>query len=230
MNKKNNLNAPKLIVLFALFALLSLTCASQTVMSESRPRIDDPQTYQMSGVAELTNGRRVANARVRATNLTRGFSYPEQRTRANGTYTFSGLLSGDYRIDMFVPGYSTLSKLLNIGGRFGATTTSINTESNSKINLDFRIDETNRVELRGIITDADRKTIPNALIKITSLKNGTSREITTGAGGSYEIGELDSGQYRVEAGAPDFQSRARKLTIMRGKSKTQNFSLRKKNN
>src|SRR5690242_4388868 len=59
-------------------------------------------------------------------------------------------------------------------------------------------------KIAGVITDPSGAAVPNALVTATNLSTNVSKQGTTDNSGSYNIGDLAPGAYRIEAQAPGF--------------------------
>lgn len=60
--------------------------------------------------------------------------------------------------------------------------------------------------LNGIVTDSSGAIIPNAHIQVTGLATGASREAISRSDGSYQIGNIAPGTYKVVIASPGFKS------------------------
>ncbi|MBL8239259.1 MAG: carboxypeptidase regulatory-like domain-containing protein [Bryobacterales bacterium] len=58
----------------------------------------------------------------------------------------------------------------------------------------------------GLVTDPSGAVVPNASIELNNIENGTRRETTTDANGSYSVPQLTPGTYRLSAKATGFSS------------------------
>ncbi len=73
--------------------------------------------------------------------------------------------------------------------------------------------------IQGTLTDQSEALIPGALVRITNLATGVSREVTSGADGIYRVLSLGPGNYRVEAEKEGFQ-KAQRDSVTLGISET----------
>ncbi|MDQ2835623.1 MAG: carboxypeptidase regulatory-like domain-containing protein [Acidobacteriota bacterium] len=64
--------------------------------------------------------------------------------------------------------------------------------------------QTNYVMLRGVVEDPQHLAIPRAEIKLTAVKTGAVRHVTTNAAGVYEVGGLLPGAYLLEVQSKGF--------------------------
>ena len=64
--------------------------------------------------------------------------------------------------------------------------------------------------ISGTVTDSTGGVIPGATVRATSEETGISREVQTGARGSYRISELGLGLYSIEAQVAGFQTEVRR--------------------
>ena len=151
--------------------------------------------YQTDGVTPI------ADAQVWAESFKCCGGGNGTRTTGDGTYTITGLGSGDYRLEAHADGYARefyqetsdfhLASRVTVAG--GANTTGIN----------FTLDT--GASISGTVYEADGLTpVPNADVWADSYDccgggNGTR----SAADGAYTIQGLVSGDYRVQARAPE---------------------------
>ncbi len=60
--------------------------------------------------------------------------------------------------------------------------------------------------LTGVITDSSGGVVAGATVTVTSIARGDSRTATTAADGSYDIGILQPGDYKVHISATGFEA------------------------
>ena len=80
--------------------------------------------------------------------------------------------------------------------------------------------------LTGTVTDASGAVVPNVTVTVTSADTGQVRTTTTSANGSYNVGLLPPGSYRVRFDAPGFkEAEVPSATIVVTETETLNQSL-----
>ncbi|MGH9945498.1 MAG: carboxypeptidase regulatory-like domain-containing protein, partial [Pyrinomonadaceae bacterium] len=81
--------------------------------------------------------------------------------------------------------------------------------------------------LRGVVTDPNGAVIPGALIKVTNIATGATRETTTNDEGSYVLPNLPPGEYELRVEAQGFANKVSKIpiTLQVGQSVTIDASL-----
>ena len=153
--------------------------------------------YQADGVTT------VANADVRADSYQCCGGGEGTRSAADGTYTIDGLAPGDYRLEAHAPEQGLASEFYdnttdwNLAARVTATVGQTTTD------IDFSLVRGGSIS--GTVYEADGLTpVPNADVWADSYDccgggNGTR----SAADGAYTIQGLVSGDYRVQARAPE---------------------------
>lgn len=67
-----------------------------------------------------------------------------------------------------------------------------------------------RATLLGQIADSSRSAIPNAMVRVTKLDTGVSRETRSNSNGIYSVTALDPGRYDVQVSSDGFRTVNRK--------------------
>jgi hypothetical protein len=58
--------------------------------------------------------------------------------------------------------------------------------------------------IQGIVTDASGGAVPEAIVQVTNVASGVSRQATTSNDGLYRVINLGPGIYRVNVAVPGF--------------------------
>jgi len=81
--------------------------------------------------------------------------------------------------------------------------------------------------LQGTVTDAQGAAVPGASVSVKSVATGAQRDVVTDNHGDYQVASLPVGLYRVEVGAPGFQTQvASDLRLEVARTVVQNFRLK----
>jgi hypothetical protein len=86
--------------------------------------------------------------------------------------------------------------------------------------------QTTTATLRGRITDEGRNPFPTAEVTAVSVTTGYRHTAVAGADGSYLLGGLTPGLWRIEVVAPAYRGTSRELSLQVGQTITADFSLR----
>jgi hypothetical protein len=86
--------------------------------------------------------------------------------------------------------------------------------------------QTTTATLRGRITDEGGNPFPTAEVTAVSVTTGYRHSATAGADGSYLLGGLTPGLWRIEVVAPAYRGSSRELSLQVGQTITADFSLR----
>ena len=63
----------------------------------------------------------------------------------------------------------------------------------------------NRASVSGQVTDPTGASVPNAVVKVTNLEQGTTKDTLTNETGRYQVGFLEPGTYTVDIEASGFK-------------------------
>ncbi len=66
--------------------------------------------------------------------------------------------------------------------------------------------QTNRADIVGTVTDQNGAVVSGATVTVTKADTGTSRTVTTGDAGEYEVPSLDIGTYKISVTKQGFQT------------------------
>ena len=81
--------------------------------------------------------------------------------------------------------------------------------------------------LQGTVTDAQGAAVPGAAVSVKNVATGAQRDVVTDNHGDYQVASLPVGLYRVEVGAPGFQTQvASDLRLEVARTAVQNFRLK----
>lgn len=80
--------------------------------------------------------------------------------------------------------------------------------------------------LRGKIMDEGGNPFPTAEVTATSVSTGYTHTATAGTDGSYQLGGLTPGLYRIEVVAPAYRGTSRELSLLVGQTVNADFRLR----
>jgi len=143
-------------------------------------------TYAISGKVLAANGSGLAGATVSAVSST-GVSAGSKTTDGTGSYSFTGLLSGDYTVSISHPdGYT-----------FTPASRSV-TVTDAGAGADFAVSLPATYRISGKATLSGGAGAANATVVLTTM-GGTSYTTTTDATGAYAFGGMPSGYYGVSA-------------------------------
>jgi len=174
--------------------------ATEVVEVAAEP-IDDLEVRLVDGVTLTGRIRGLAFDDLGALTLVAESAY----TRIRGQVTFDGV----YRIEHLAPGRWRVNARLVQGGRLAAKTVIV-TEDDREVlvDLDFGLGAT----LHGEVSTASR---PAAGVSVSLSPDGGGawREVSTANDGTFEIGDLDDGVYRLTVVSPSGFRLVRKLEI-----------------
>src|SRR5262245_43878198 len=68
--------------------------------------------------------------------------------------------------------------------------------------------------LVGQVTDPSGAVVPGATVTVSNLRTGAQRIVTTDDVGSYQVPNLDAGDYRVEVTLAGFSNNSRQITLL----------------
>src|SRR4029077_3138377 len=81
--------------------------------------------------------------------------------------------------------------------------------------------------ISGVVQDASGAAIPGAMVTIKNVDTGTTRTLTTDAGGRYEAPNLPLGNYEVTGQQSGFQTEVRSgITLTVGREAVVNLGLK----
>lgn len=132
----------------------------------------------------------VEGARV---SLTRGGAEVDQTTTdADGSYEFSGLVNGRYRVDVTAPGrYEPV----------GPTDRGVSVDCDAEAVAAFELQRVYVVE--GDVVDEDGQPVPDAEVTVNDPDGTEVASTTTDDQGHYEIPGVPAGEYELEIDPPD---------------------------
>lgn len=164
--------------------------ASNTAVNVSFTVTANPSSF--SGLVRNQAGIPLANVRIFARNRTTNLPVDSTVTRANGTYAL-GLPSGSYTVSARLPGYTVDRRDVTL------------VLGDNLTNTDFLITE-NFGFFTGVVTDASSTPLAGALVNLQST-TGSGASLITDANGSFSIGRMIGGTYRVEVSRAGYISR-----------------------
>ena len=80
-------------------------------------------------------------------------------------------------------------------------------------------------DIAGTVTDASGAALPNALVTVTSLENGSVKTVLTDRVGDYRVPLLSPGRYQVKATARGFETSTVSVTVSAGSITPVNVAL-----
>ena len=155
----------------------------------------------ISGTVTDPYGTPIAGAPVWANPYSGYGSYGSATTGPDGTYTIGGLATGDYRVQACATGY--VCEYYDDTLNWNAATAVPVTEGGDTPGIDFGL----RVEgtISGTVTDSGGSPIVGAQLSAYPYTGyGSYGYATTGVDGTYTIGGLATGDYRVQVWATGY--------------------------
>jgi uncharacterized surface anchored protein len=150
----------------------------------------------ISGIVTDAQGNPIEGASVHA-GPDDGSNWGDAETGPDGTYKITRLVTGEYRVDVWAEGYF---HQFYDGVRDWELATPVSVvEGQDTLNISFNLDLGGTIS--GIVTDAHGNPIQGAWVEAYSDNGNGWGNAETGPDGSYKIGGLDTGEYRVEVWA-----------------------------
>ena len=149
----------------------------------------------ISGVVKDPDGNPIVGASLYAGPYTGSGSWVSGQTGPGGAYTIGGLATGDYRIQACATGYvcEYYDNTLDWNAAIPVTVTEgVDTPG---INFSLRVEGT----ISGTVTDSGGSPILGAWVDACPFAAGFCQSASTESGGTYTIGGLATGDYRVGA-------------------------------
>jgi protocatechuate 3,4-dioxygenase beta subunit len=168
---------------------------------DDTPNIDfdlDPGG-SISGIVTDAQGNPIEGAWVGA-GLYDGSWWGQAASIADGTYKITGLVTGEYRVDVWAEGY--LHEYYNGMRQPEDATPASVLEGQETPNINFSLDLGGTIS--GIVTDAQGNPIEGAWVEAYSDDGGGWGDAETGSDGTYKITGLVTGEYRVDVWAEGY--------------------------
>ncbi len=86
--------------------------------------------------------------------------------------------------------------------------------------------QTTTATIRGKVTTDGGTELPNAQIQATGTASGFVKNVTSGAGGTFQLGGLTPGEYKIVISAEGFDSHSETVRVLVGQNLDRNFVLR----
>src|SRR5947208_13678301 len=80
-------------------------------------------------------------------------------------------------------------------------------------------------DVKGVVTDPNGSSVPNAKITVTSKETGESRVVPADVEGRFAANQLKIGLYSVQAEAPGFRTAVTEALLRSGETSAVNFKL-----
>src|SRR5439155_11491226 len=130
-----------------------------------------------------------------------------------GSYSFTALPPGTYKMTATYPNYTSVSKSIQ-----GAPARS----ASGKLYLGKQAGQIN-----GLITDGNGVAIGNASVQLTgsASTSGSDETIMTGSNGAYSSGPIAAGTYQITASASGFNPSMVTASLVSGETLNQNLVL-----
>ncbi len=154
---------------------------------------------KITGRVTNSNGTPIANVSVYVnTSVGPGGPYGSAITGADGTYTISGLASGDYRVQFTAPmGSDLVNEYYRDTTNYSAATPVTVTAGRTTSAIDAQLATGGRIT--GRVTDTNGAPIANASVSASpaGAVSGGFGSAMTGTDGTYTISGLPAGSYQV---------------------------------
>ncbi|WP_308169924.1 MSCRAMM family protein [Acrocarpospora catenulata] len=138
---------------------------------------------KLTGVVRDLEGRRVPRAVIVLTDV-RGEVVTSGSTDAEGSYSFSGVVSGDYTLAVSAASY-----------RPAAVPVEVNGTGQTRQDVELRPG----VQIRGIVRVRDGVPLNDARVTLLDAAGNVIGTTTTGTDGAYAFADLAGGQYTLIA-------------------------------
>ncbi len=147
----------------------------------------------ISGIVTDAQGNPIEGAWVQACSDDGG-GWGDAETGSDGTYKITGLVTGEYRVDVWAEGY--LPEFYDGVRDWDFATPVSVVEGQDTLNINFSLDVGGTIS--GVVTDAQGNPIEGAWVEAYSDDSSGWGSAETDADGSYEIDGLATGEYRVQ--------------------------------
>lgn len=176
----------KTIITIFTGSILALTFGCS---SDDDPRVEElTPTYSIGGTITKSDGGAASGASVQLQNPANGNNLGQTTTDANGTYTFSGLLAGAYKIIVTLNGYETAS--------IGDIDVTRNVSGKDAVLQKIVVPT---YTISGVATKSDGSSAAGANVQLLTAADNAlvGQAVKTDANGVYSLIYVPAGNYKI---------------------------------